>query len=652
MKLRRSPQQFTGRRAKEIPVGGTGSPFRGLNTTYPNTQLKDGESPSFYNCRLYARKATDRRVAVGTRKGPGFYSVPLGETVDQQITSATGASDASLTTVIWKAEKFTAGAAGRLSKIDIRLKTGTTPTQHVIVKIYSNSSGAPGTLLATSSVLSSSITSSYAYITARFIEAPSVASASVYWVVAYMQAGGTGNWLWSSTTNTTTALTSANSGGSWSSTSYSLNLKTYVSTNSPFLGGYRYDPSTAAAKTVIAHGTNVYSVSDVDGTTTSIKSGLSGSATEYNFDQADDKLFFVNGNDAPYYYDNSAVTAVGGSPPTGKYLAFHKGRLFIAGQSDPTKLSWSDFADYNTWSSTGFVYVPQSKTGDPIIGITVFQDNLILFTRKTKYVLFGDDPGNFVLRQSSGKKGAVCQAVIKSDPNYIYFLSDDGVYRYNGSQDELMSDSIQTELSNIADLTKCSAVVQGNYYRLYYATTGNTANNACILWDTLNNFWLRDSNTYIDKPFLDEDNELIEGSSLVGAVYHAEQAYSDMGRPIEFKYWTKIYGDGLRKIFLRRFIPSIRLQSQPYSLAVYIDVDQRNTDAISYTLDATASGDTWGGGETWGGGATYGSYVVNTPTTYRGSEAFWHQIKFEQTGVDTPVELLSFMLQIRIRRTE
>jgi hypothetical protein len=653
-RIRRGPQLFTGRKVKEIPVGGTGSPFVGLNTAYPHTQLRDGESPNYYNVRLYARKASDRRVAVGTRKGPGFYSVPLGETADVSATSVTGASDASLTPTTWKAEKFTAGATGRLTKIELNVKEGTSPTQHMIVEIYSDSSGAPGTLLATSSILSSDITSSYAYAVARFIEAPQVTSASVYWVVAYMQMGGSGNWNWSSTTATSTALTSADSGGSWSATSYSLNLKTYVSTDSPFLGGFKFNPSTATSKTIIAHGTNVYSVSEVDGSTTSIKSGLNASATEYNYAQADDKVFWVNGYDTPFYYDNSTTTAITDTEaPAGKFCAFHKGRLFIAGQAaDPTRLAWSEFADYTNWVSTGFTYVPQSKTGDEITGMTVFQDNLIIFTRKTKYILFGDDPGNFVLRQSSGKKGAVNQACIASDPNYVYFLSDDGVYRYNGSQDELMSDPIQTEIDNIADKEKTAGVYEGNYYRLYYPQTGSTVNDSCILWDTLNKFWLRDSNTYVDKPFTDANDTLIEGSSLIGAVYYAEQAYSDLGKPIEFVYWSKIFGDGLRKLFLRRFTPSIRLQTQPYSLNIYIDVDQRNANVLQYTLDALATGSTYGSGITFGSGETYGSRTVGVPETFAGTEAFWHQIRYEQTGVDTPVEILSYVLQIRVRRTE
>lgn len=625
--------------------------FQGLDTTHPYTQLKDTQSPHFYNCRLYARNSTDRRVAVGTRKGPGFYSVPIGETVDIQQTSTTGAADATINTTTWKAKKFTNTNAGRLTKVDIRLKEGTDPTQHVIVEIYSDSSGSPGSLLATSSILSSSITSSYAYITARFIEAPVLAATTAYWIVAYMQMGGSGDWLWSSTTNATTAKTSADSGGSWSTTTYDLNAKTYVSTNSKYLGGFRYTPSAATAKTIMAHGTSVYTVSDVDGTTTAIKTGLS-SAIDYFFDQSKDQLYTVNAVDVPQFWDGTTWAVVGGTPGVSKYLAFHKNRLWLVNASDPTKVVFSELSDYQTYLSTNFVYAPAPKSGDPITGILTFQDNLIIFTRNTKYVLYGDDPGNFVLRQSSGKKGAVGQATIKSDANYVYFLSDDGVYRYNGSSDELMSDPIQTEIDNIEDKTKCAAAVQNNYYRLYYPTTGSTMNNACVLWDTLNNFWLRDSETYIDKPFVNESNELIEGSSLVGAVYKAEQAYSDLGKPIPFVYWTKYFGDGLRRIFLRRIIPSIRLQTQPYSLNVYIDIDQLNTIPLQYAIDAAATGETWGGGQLWGDGWTYGSATVSTPTTLRGSEGLWHQIRFEQTGVDTPVEILSYLLQMRVRRVE
>src|SRR6185369_14495634 len=147
--------------------------------------------------------------------------------------------------------------------------------------------------------------------------------------------GGSGSYNWSSTTNATTAKTSSNQGGSWATTSYDLNAKTYVSTDSAYLGGMRYTPSNATAKTVIAHGTNVYTVSDVDGTTTSIKSGLSGSATEYNFAQSNDVLYYCNGQDAPRQWDGTTESAVTNAPATSKFITFHKNRMWIVDITNP-----------------------------------------------------------------------------------------------------------------------------------------------------------------------------------------------------------------------------------------------------------------------------------------------------------------------------
>lgn len=624
--------------------------FLGLNTTAPYTDLKDGVSPYMINVRLYARNSSDRRIAVGTRKGPSSLSTPAGEALDQQEASTTGASDQSLNSSQWVAMKFTAGASGRLTKVEVNVKI-VDSTQHLLVDIYSDSGGSPSTRLATSSILLTDSSTSYAYETARFVEAPSISSGTSYWVVLRKQDGGSGSWSWSSTTNTTVGKTSTNSGGTWTASNVSYNFKTYIATTGAVLGTFEYRPSTGANKKLFAHGTNVYTVDDGTGAITSIKSGLSSSATEYSFAQAEDRVYYTNGYDVVQKWDGSTNSATTIST-TGSQLAFHKNRLFIVDSANPTRIVFSDLGDYESFESTSFLYVPTPKSGDNIIGITVFQDNLVVLTRNTKYVLFGDDPGNFVLRQSSGKKGAVSRQSIKSDSNYVYFLSDDGIYRYNGSSDQLISDSIQNAIDSINDKTKAFAVTHNNYYRLYCPSQISASVDQCFLWDTINSFWLNDTETYVAHPFVTEDNQLIEASSLAGFLMNGEQQYSDMGKPINFKWWSKYFGDGIRKVFMRRLIPAIRLQTLPYNIDLMIDIDQRNTTPISYTISAQASGSTWGGGITWGGGATWGSAVVSTPRTYQGTEAYWHQVRIEHQGVDTPVEILSYEMELRTRRTK
>lgn len=649
-KIRRTGVAPVSRKGMDVNIDS----FKGLNTTTPYTQMEKADSPYLDNVRLYARNTSDRRISVGTRKGQGYMMDPVGETIDQSETSTTGAADQTITNTTWAATPFTAGADGRLTRVDLNVNTSDTPTQHLIVAIYTDSSGAPGAMLTCSSILSTDAASTYGYVEARFTEAPQVTSTTDYWIVAYQQEGGDGNWNWSSTTNASAGLTSTNSGGTWAAASADFNYKTYVSTDSSNLGGAQYSPISGLNEVLFATGTDMYTVNISNGVKSSIKSGLSANATEYYFAQADDEIYWVNGQDSCFKYDGTTVSAVTGSyiPSAPKYLTFHKNRLFLVDGTDNTKLTFSELGEYGTFQSTNFIYCPSPKSGDPITGIRVFQDNLIVFTRSTKYILFGEDPGNFVLRQSSGKKGAVNQATIASDPNFVYYLSDDGVWRFNGSSDQLVSDAIQNEVDSIATKTKASAVIHDNYYRLYYTTQTSGVNDGGLLFDTINKLWLRDTGVFVARPFTTEDQTLIEGSSVVGTLYFAESDYNDLGRPINFKYYTNYFGSGLNKIFLRRVLPAVRLQTAPYDIDVMLDMDQRNTAAISYTISAQASGSSWGSSETWGGSAVWGSATVSTPKPLAGTEAFWHQVRFEKNGVNTPVEILSILLQMRTRRVE
>lgn len=640
------------RQAKEILVNN----FSGLDTTTPYDLLKDGVSPYMYNARLFARNINDRRVSIATRKGPGYYSATHASTTDINHASVTGASLQSVTDTFWVADKLTpAGKA--LDFLTINLKLGATaPTQHLLVSIYTDNAGSPGTVIATSSILSSLVASGYAYIKATFTSAPVFDGVSSYWVVLHMQLGGAGSYSWSSNTTATTAKTSSDSGVSWNATTVQMNLTLASTTASrPVLGAFRYIPSSGTAVTVFACNNSVDSVNESTGALTNLVGTLSTSATDYYFSQTNDIMYATNGVDVPQQWNGATwgpvATGSGGiSIPAAKFNIQHRGRMFLAGLADPTQIMWSEIGRPDTFLSTSFTNVPASKTGDPITGWMVFQDNLVIFTKRNKWIFTGQDPGNFTLIQATGKKGAVNQDVIASDPNYIYFLSDDGVYRFDGSTDLLLSDKIYTEITNMAFPTKAAAVVQGNYYRLYYAATGSTVNNQAINWDIINNAWLRDNGTYITKPIVDESGRLIEGSSEVGRVYIGEVAFSDIGAPIAFQYYTKYFGDGLHKFFMRRAATSIRLQSRPHNIDVFIDIDQRNTNSLSYTINAAATGYIWGGGATWGGGAVWGSEVVSVPTILRGTEALWQQIRYQKTGVDIPVEILDYLIQIRSRR--
>jgi hypothetical protein len=136
--------------------------WRGLDLVSPYDVIEKYRTPSAKNFRIYAQEGDDRRVAVRSRNGSGTYLQALGSVLDSSNISTTGASDKAFSAgVPWLAMKYTASDTGPLDKIEVNIKSDATSRGPVIVEIYDNNSGAPGTKIADSGILSSSISTSY-----------------------------------------------------------------------------------------------------------------------------------------------------------------------------------------------------------------------------------------------------------------------------------------------------------------------------------------------------------------------------------------------------------------------------------------------------------------------------------------------------------
>lgn len=640
--------------------------WRGIDFTSPYDVVQDNRSPYARNFRIYAQEKDDRRVAITNRKGSAFYSTPISETVDQQNTSTTGAADQSVGVDInWKAMKFTAGATGPLTKVELRLKKDSASKGPIIIEIYTDNAGTPGVKIADSGILSASIATSYAYVVCRFIEAPSVTSGTSYWAIAHTQDDGLNSYYWSSNTSTTLAKTSNTSGLGWNATAYSLNMKTYVSSTAKVKGISRYTPSTAANQTLVAIGNNIYSVNDSTGATTSIISGLNSSASNVYITYADNKAFIVNGYDTVRTWDSiTAGTITHTNLPTLKLATFHANRLVGIAAGDENKLIFSedpgnDDGAGNTWYSaylsTSFIYIPSPKANDPITAIIPFQDNLIVFTTTTKYILYGTDPGSFVVRQSTGKKGAVSQNAVVSDENYVYFVSDDGVYRYNGATDELISDKVQTEISNIADPLKTSLVRWKRQIRMYYPTSGNSFNNRTLIWDTQFQEWMLDTDTQISMAVAwtdgNDPKELAEASSVSPAVFLSEKDDNNLGKAIDFAYYCKydsMKSPGHRKRIVR-FIPLLQADGGNYPVGVAMDKDLN--DSAPYNLLQLQSSGNLIGSFDMNDGVVIGNVTEFNPkrVPVAGYAHYW-QVRIARKAINNPIQFIGYILSFRQKK--
>jgi hypothetical protein len=625
----------------------------GLDTNSSNDDVK----PDFW------RYSTDvREVQVGkwdTRKGNDFFSVPIGEAVNVQENSVSGAANVDFSTTAWAAMKLTAASTGRLTAIEVNIRNNASATGTVVVALYSDSSGSPGTELARSTIAASALTSSYQYLKARFISCPDITNTTVYWVVVFKQSG-TGSYQISSTTNTTVAKTSSNSGQTWSSQSYSLNVKLSTATVGGVKGNIRIKRPNGTHYTFFAHGTNLYSVNETTGATTSVDSGLHTDATYCRFAFVNDVLYYVTGLQKPRKYDFSSSAEISAAPENAAALIPHKGVMFYLSAADISKLFYTNYLLYELFTSTDGGYVPAPKTSDPAAGFAKLNGNLFIVTRNNKYVLFGEDNATFHLDEAPGQKGTFSQESLIYDQNYIYLASDDGIYQYNGAEELNISKNILNEWTALTNKANTVLELHNNRLYVWYTPNGESENTECFVYNTLYGIWeSKDLGTYVGRAFarFENDDKFIQGSNRVGMVMYAELStndYTNMGEPLTYELRTN-YNHYDAPAQLKRapmFRPHFDSQSGNYAVQVGYATDYN--DSPTYTdVNLQGEGPRFDDGETFDSGVTFGSTAqINPMDDGPNIPGEWRrlQIRYKHYAAREPLSFDGQVLTIETQR--
>jgi hypothetical protein len=593
-----------------------------------------------------------------TRTGCDHYSVAIGEAVNVQVTSITGASDKGFTATTWYAEKLTATSTGVADRIDVRLKNSAAATGTVLVMLYSDASGTPGTLLATTSIAETNITGTYAYLTAYAMQTPTITNGSPYWVAIGLQASGVGTMYVSSTTNSTNAKVSTNAGQSWSAGAYSLNVKLYTATAGGAKGLTRIYRPDGTGVTFLAHGTNVYTVNDSTGATTSVDSSINSSATHVRFEYVNDVLYYADGIGKPRKYTFSASSSVSASPYNASNIMEHVGILFFFDRDDPTRLFYTNFADYETFTSTDFIYVPAPKKADHMTAMARLNGVLYIFTQKNKHMLMGQDNATFRLDEAYAQKGTFSQESVVFDENYIYFASDDGVYKFNGTSEKNILEGIITDYTGLLHKDDISLQLHDNKLYVWYRPNGDAEANQCIVYNTLYGVVEGiDGNAYIGRSFARHDttDKFLQASNRAGVVYYGEQStndYHNLGSPLEAEVRTSYdhFGTPQQKKRITYWRPIIQSTQGNYTLQAGFAADY--SDDVNFSdVSLQGSGYTYDGLGTLYDSATYAAGVANTDTALNiyGSAYRW-QRRYKHHAAHEPIEFAGEVLKVQTRR--
>lgn len=630
--------------------------LKGLNLVAPDQVMPAGETPYLQNARRYADNTDETSVAMRTRQGSVVLSTPVGEAINVQ-NAATATGDIEVSPEQQVAIPFTPASNGAVTKVALPMKKIGSARGYVLVEIWDNALSLPGRLIARSSINPSLIGASYAEVAALFMDAPALLSTQSYWIVVKVQLLGTGTYYLNKTA-TGAVNTSADIGQTWVARTYNAKYKVYMSTAGFIKGFTKRYPEDTAPYTIFALGTGLQKVTNL-GVPTVLEAGVVDAAADFvRFANIDERTYWLDGVNAARLWNGvdapAAVTAIPSDNGVPVNMLFLENRMLVVPKGDQTRVDFSALYDFETaFPSVNFFYIGRPKSEDWITAWHNFRDGATIFTKETKYTLTGTSIQTFQPTPHAGTKGAISQEATAVGKEAIYFMADDrNIYAWNGSADTLISKKIFPELKKIADLSKVRLHLFNNQLRIYYNRNPDTDVNCMLLFDIVEGQWYKDTGRQVmgSMEWTFDNNELVEFSSKAGWLFFGENGYSDLGKPISFKYWTayKSYGSGAAKDRIRRFRPVVRPAQSDYYLSVGKDIDFKNTPDMRPWL-VSSGGAAWGTFN-WGDGTKYGGARLVDNTAAMSGRGKHTQFRFEHEGIDQPVFLLGYIAMVNSGR--
>jgi hypothetical protein len=347
-------------------------------------------------------------------------------------------------------------------------------------------------------------------------------------------------------------------------------------------------------------------------------------------------------------------------------IVFHKDRPFGVVAADKNKIVFGENPGnpsnlpvrqqwYNQWLSISFIYVPRPHNGSPITKMVSFQDSLTVFTQDKKYIISGYDRGSFNQRESTGSKGTLSNRSVAVDENFIYFVSDDGFYKFNGSSDKKISNFVSPLFDGCGQKQEISPVVWKNQVKFYMASRGSSVNDIALVYDKELDEMMLDTDTYVNRAIYysdaDDDHQLVEFSSQIAIANLAEQQYNSLGAPIDFEYrmqYNSMKAPGQKKR-IKRFIPLIPGVDNSFDIVVAMDKDFQDAPKekiLSLSVNGALIGSfDFGDGTLFGGDRSF----KNRKLSYSGYAYYW-QPRIKRKGVNNRVAFIGAQFSYKTKR--
>lgn len=348
--------------------------------------------------------------------------------------------------------------------------------------------------------------------------------------------------------------------------------------------------------------------------------------------------------------------------PTPAFIENHVNRIWtLTGNSLrfsvlDTSITGEHFNDWDTGSNAGEIIIPNGN-GDTGTGLYSLNNSLYIFQRRAIWRLYGNSPGNFELRNVTNEIGMISQKTLVEWNDLLVFLSDFGLYLFDGSNLRNISEGVvNTLIDSWANKTSPVAVLWDNKYLISYTASGDTVNSAALFYDLQAGTFWKVNNFYASAWMAwaggTDDGRLYFASSNQGSIYRWDTGGHDDGYDIESLYDTPSigFGSGMNDKSLKRFyLQQLARGDWNVSTTMFGNISETTTSGGAINL-SPGNAALWGvaqwGVDSWSG---EGALVTTRLAEFQGQGRYF-KFRFSQTGYGEGFEILGMTGTARSRR--
>lgn len=304
---------------------------------------------------------------------------------------------------------------------------------------------------------------------------------------------------------------------------------------------------------------------------------------------------------------------------------------------------------------------PAIETGDPLTAMFNLGGVVYMLTRRNKYYIYYQTADVWTQQASSAQHGTFSQESCVCDLNYAYYATDDGIYVFDGSSEESITQhTIQKTYDAIPNKESIIMDLYNNRLYVFYSSKGDNINDSCLIFNTNLKLWESfDTGTLVNATCARKSpsNRFICGSSKFGQLFLFEDSnneYADLGTPIDFDIETAYmhFGTPSQLHRITKWRPEFSTVDNNYTIKCGYALDF--TDTVKYAFSINLKDNTpMHESYVWDNPPAYGNVVTPTvlTTTPQVNGQFRRcQIRYQHHAAYEPVNFKAHTLSVEIQR--